>query len=1473
LNRLNNNPTSLACNAILQALPQAVILVKNDLTVVLVNTAALNLFGISESNSESIKVLSDLFNSEPANNQTETSRLEEAIRNFKGQSSISIYESLSSSFHLSPLALNEHDLIQISIAPTLSDEKIFTKLFQDSADAIFIIDKETREILEMNDLFVEHIGYSKAELLRMTACDIDKRMTEIQVNDIRSKVIDDGEIWLEHIHIHKSGQEIPVDIRAKQVQFKEKECYQCLVRDISEKKTESQLEIEKSKQRFRQLTETTKEAFWLTDWISKETLYISPAYESVYGGSVKELMENSKSWTNQIHKDDYEWVTKEYAEKGFKGEYDIEFRVVHPDGQIKWVHERAYPIYENEEVVRIAGYSIDITAKKEALLAMASSETKYKSLFDEANDAIFILNSKTKEIVEVNDKACESLGYSKSELIGQRTTLFDIEFDPIKRRWISDEIDEHGIVKFEHGHIRKDATTFPIEIISKKIIYEGIEVFQSQCRDISDRKRAEAEVQRSYKEILFAQNLSDAAEKGAQSNYLIHQISDGIKELVNPDALRLYSYNSITETLSIEVEEIDPTVLSKVEALAQIKTKSVIPDVKLNSFIQKLIRDKEIVVISELAERKQFIEEHTKNKVLKRLAPFVVKLMKIEEFILLPILSGNEVIGIISLTLACKLTTETMDAVSRYMRHANNILNKLRTDFALTSANEKYTDLIDNLKDAVISQDEYGYITFSNAAAQNLFGYSYQEIIKLKIADVIHPLDRVKSSRFYSELRSSGFNANYIGRIITKHGETKYIELSSTAVLDENSEFKGSRDIVRDITIRKLQEKNQHVQQVLLENVAKGVEFELIVQQALLSMEEVRSGEILASVFSYNRIDHQFEMVGCNLKKYTQFLESIEFSGMYPTNVIDETTVEDYARFKITDPTIIESYSSVGYAFPIVSRRLGIKGVIVLFFDTDKNITSEEFVAINSINNILKISIEHHQNKDEIRRFTENLEAAVERRTIELRNEIFERRMIEKELEKSKTLAETASSAKTSFLANMSHEIRSPLNAILGFSQILKGMSVKEGLSNKSQQFLDNIEMSSKSLSAIINDILDLSKIESGKLELDTDDYELEQIIKNIYHLNKSAASEKELLFSYKIDELIPTYLHGDRTKVMQLLMNLVSNAIKFTPSGKHVKIEALKKADQLILVVSDQGIGIDTYRIDRIFEPFEQEDTSITRKFGGSGLGLAISKRIVDLMDGTISAESEKFKGSTFTISIPLIPGSFTARSKSSITDFDDVKFSEDYKVVLVEDNLLNQELVKSLMEQIGVELIIADNGMEGIAQIKKHKPNAVLMDMHMPVMDGLETIRRIKSDTLINEIPIIAYSADAFAETQKKAFDIGVVDYLTKPLDLSKLIATLLKFNPIAPAELNFNGENIDQAVNAIQISDDLKSKIQAHITIMLATPIFESEILLMELEAMKSLALENKIGMNGSIGQITDAIYNGNQNELKEHLTNIL
>lgn len=1129
----------------------------------------------------------------------------------------------------------------------------------------------------------------------------------------------------------------------------------------------------------------------------------------------------------------------------------------------------ATPLYDQNER-KIGGMAVlsDITAMKQAELAVKESELKFRTLFENANDGIYIVSRKEGIFKQINKKAVETLGYKKKELIGKSIDLINIPFDKVKKNWIQQEIETSGKVVYEHGHIRKDGQIVPVEISSKIAQYEGDEVIQYHVRDISSRKKAQAEIQRSYKEILFTQNLIQAAEKEDNLPFLTKKITDGLSEIIKPTATRLYDYDTVSQKLSMVSEKMESSVRSKFEALSKVKIKSIVPDPGTNDYIRKLLSTQEPNIISSEKQIQEFIEQHVEQKFLKKLAPKIVKILNIKIIILLPILYGDEVKSIVSFTLSEKPKNESIEAIIRYLKQANNVLKKIRFEKDLKVLNNKYTDLIDNLKDSVISLNKDGQIILANYAAQKLFGYSKTEILKVSLIDLVHPLDRERSNAFYEKLKTSEFHSNFIGRIIAKQGETKYVEISSSAIFDEQKNYLGSRAIVRDITVRKLQERNKHVQQILLENVAKSVDYRRIVQQSLRSFEEVRSGEMLAAVYNYNRIEQSFNLIGANSKKHEAFFLNLKFAGMYPEAVIKENTKGDYARFTVDENEVVD-FSNTGYAFPIVSRHLGIRGVIIIFFDTEKEVTNEETDAINAINNILKISIEHHQSKEEIKRFTENLEAAVERRTSELRHEIFERRIIEKELERSKNLAESASNAKTNFLANMSHEIRSPLNAILGFSQIMKGISTKEGFSDKSMTYLDNIEMSSKNLSAIINDILDLSKIESGKLELDNEEFKLEQIIKNVYHINKSAAKDKKINFSYEIDEKLPNYIYGDRTKIMQVLMNLTSNAIKFTPSGKKVKINAQKQSDRLAFHIIDEGIGIDANRLESIFDPFEQEDTSVTREFGGSGLGLAISRSIVNLMNGSITAQSDKSIGSTFKVTIPLIAANPTeTKTENQFTNLDSVVFENDFKIVLVEDNVLNQDLVKALMERVNVDLIVANNGIEGIQKVEEHRPNAILMDMHMPGMDGLETIQQIKSNSELHAIPIIAYSADAFAETRKMAYDAGVVDYLTKPLDLNKLLYTLSKFSHVKPDQLDF-GNNDERIDTKVDVPEKNAAEFSLKIDQILETPIFESEKLLENLNHLKNYCKQHKIEIDANLKLISDAIYDGNETVLISEL----
>ncbi|MDM8550002.1 ATP-binding protein [Desulfobacterales bacterium HSG2] len=415
---------------------------------------------------------------------------------------------------------------------------------------------------------------------------------------------------------------------------------------------------------------------------------------------------------------------------------------------------------------------------------------------------------------------------------------------------------------------------------------------------------------------------------------------------------------------------------------------------------------------------------------------------------------------------------------------------------------------------------------------------------------------------------------------------------------------------------------------------------------------------------------------------------------------------------------------------------------------------------------------------EEIRRVHGAMDDLLEE--LEKERDLLEDRVRERtaELNHAKKAAEAASAAKSEFLANMSHEIRTPLNAIVGFSQILINKTKTMPFPDKFRNYLKNIQYSGQALSELINNVLDISKIEAGKMKVSIEPLNLRILVQSIYQINKAQALEKGISFQYDFDSGLPEIISSDRTKLNQILMNLIGNAVKFTPAGKEIRVRVMKDGDHFILFkVTDQGIGIPEDRQDHIFGVFEQIDSSVTRKFGGTGLGLAITKKMTTLLGGEIRVRSVPEEGSVFSVRLPLIIPA-EQMTEQPETNPDDFHFLKESRILLVEDNPINQEMTQALFHDLGLEIELADNGREGIEKTLEIIPDLVLMDIHMPDMDGITATRHIRSCPEGADIPIIALSADAFAEQQRKAKSAGITEYLTKPLNFQKLYPVLTRY-----------------------------------------------------------------------------------------------
>ncbi|MFW5799463.1 MAG: PAS domain S-box protein, partial [Spirochaetota bacterium] len=666
--------------------------------------------------------------------------------------------------------------------------------------------------------------------------------------------------------------------------------------------------------------------------------------------------------------------------------------------------------------------------------------------------------------------------------------------------------------------------------------------------------------------------------------------------------------------------------------------------------------------------------------------------------------------------------TNNKDKITMVVFSIEDITERKKAEDALKSSEEKFKLISENSQELVCLHNTDGTYLYVSPSVKQLLGYDEEELLGRNPYEFFHPDDkeRIRNESHMKALNDENhISASY--RIRKKNGDYIWFETLTTPILDDEGNVIKLQTSSRDVTIRKKAEEalkqSEEKYSSLFSKMLNGFGYYKLITDENgkgIDLEVIEVNEAFEKLTGYDSKD----VIG---KK----LSDIAPQGWYQLN------------------KLIEIYTNV--AVKRVDKRFE---QYFDFFDMWLSIYAYSPKA-NYVATIFE--------------------------------DITERKKAEKELKEAKFKAEESNRAKSEFLANMSHEIRTPMNAVLGFTELLNKLITDK----KQKSYLEYIQTSSRNLLTLINDILDLSKIDAGRLEIQYESFNPNILFNEIKQIFSIKVEQKGLEFIIDIDPTLPDGLILDEVRLRQILFNLIGNAIKFTNEG-YIKLSA-EKSDfniekntiSLIIKVEDTGIGIEEEAQEYIFESFRQQYRQDNKKYGGTGLGLTITKRLVEMMDGSISVKSIPGEGSIFEILFLDIKIANINRKTKGVYNFDyeDIIF-EKADIIVADDVKNNRKLIKGIFNESAVNIIEAENGQEAIIFAEEMKPDAIIMDIKMPVMDGYEATKRIKTNKNTKDIPVIALTASVLEETQERIKNTGFDAYLKKPIQMGELIRELTKF-----------------------------------------------------------------------------------------------
>ncbi|WP_347839827.1 PAS domain S-box protein [uncultured Draconibacterium sp.] len=1291
------------------------------------------------------------------------------------------------------------------------------------ADSAFegIIIHKNGIILETNKAMAKLSGYTKKELVGKSIFDFLESMHDMDLVKMHSKNDKNNPYVVKATT--KTGSTVFIEIESKGISYNGENVRIAGVRDITERQQLNKKLEDTTNQLHTLLNNLPGMAYACHNNKSWEMIFMSKGCIELTGYQPEDFIESDVFCYNDIIHPAYRDKVWEKVQNAItsKKPFEIEYKIITKNKEEKWVWERGRSVTRNSNEV-LEGFISDITERKKATNAFIQSQTKYRSLFNAINDAIIIQDyeNEDQKIIEVNEKACTLYGYSRSELLNSSVKQLSVGYTS----WSEDKPERI----YETLHKTKDNTTIPVEVNSSIFKIGKRRLIMSILRDISIHKNAEKKLTESEHLLNIVLQSMPSGFVMIDDNYRIRRVNEqackitgyqraelegqecklicskpdckkecpvwakGVDSFTGMDTVIKGKGQSETailknaQTISINGERL---VLESFQDITQLKqteqellraiTKARESEQKFAAFMNFLpgpafIKDRELnfQYVNRFLEKNMnattWVGKNTRDVIPENVVDNMVK--DDEKAFLQGRHKYEEQFPVVGRGMRDFLTYKFTIGEDKALLGGISIDITERKH--LESRNSMLYKAMEASPVSVVITDVHGNIEYVNPFFVEKTGYQLQEVIG-RNPRVLK--SGVQTPDFYKNMWNTILSGHiWHGEFHNKkkNGELYWEKGSISPITNGNAEIVQFIAIKEDITLQKQILSDLQIAKELAEKNEK----EVIAQKDIVQLHNDR----LESLFRISQINTSStqELLDFALHEAVNLTESkIGYIYFYNENT-RQFTLNTWSRevmkeCRVMNPETVYDLDTTGCWGEAVRQR---KPIIINDYEAEnpyKKGTPQGHVALKkfltipvfSDNEIVAVAgvanKKSNYNQSDVRQLTLLMDKVWK---------IAERIRLIEDLKVAKEKAEESDKLKSAFLANMSHEIRTPMNGIMGFTELLKDPSLSGEQQN---EFISIIQKSGDRMLSTINDIIDISKIESGLVSVDLDTIDLKSFLTDIKLFFEPETTKKQLYlnFSNENDQHSPTF-EADTVKLNSIISNLIKNAVKFTREGG-ITFGYEIIDDAITFVVKDTGIGIPENRQQAIFDRFVQADIADSRVFEGSGLGLSISKSYTEMLGGTIKLESKENEGTTFYIRLPY------KKPADSILTFDEYpsateKLPGNLKIMIAEDDPVSVELLKIVLGPTCNEMIVAENGQKAIDLAREHPDlDLILMDIKMPEVDGYEATEEIRKFNA--KVKIIAQTAFAQDQDALMALNVGCNDFITKPVNKKELFQSL--------------------------------------------------------------------------------------------------